>query len=200
MADDNNNLSALFGGNKGGGDASDKPATENPDTAKSDDSRAIEQGGTDQAFVGRGVGGQSGNDPATGDEIESAEQGSDQQSELNEASYEAQRQGAVRESAFTAGITDDTAETPQGKTWTSHPISNYALGNFQFENGTLTLTDPSEIERFETQLASPHLPARDKALIQEINVDRANKIAADFLKQRGTKRTGVDHSDSTPQA
>jgi hypothetical protein len=163
------------------------------------DPRAVEEGGTDAAFVNRNTTGGTGNDPAAADLLESAERGADYQTELNEQSNVAAAQGAVLESAHVSGV--DSGDAPAGsKTWTSHPIGNYALGNFQFENGTLTLDDSEEIAKFESMLNDKNLPARDKALIQEVNVGRANQIAADFLAQRGRKTSGIDHSDNAPQA
>jgi hypothetical protein len=184
-------LGALLSQQKPSPDA-ESATTGNGAPLQEQDKDRVEEGGPDAAFATRNTAGGTGNQPAGKELLESAEVGADVQTELNDQSNDALAAGAVREAAYQAE--DSSGQMPAGKTWTSHPIQNYSLGRFDFQQGILNLTESADIEEFEKLLNHPQLPIRDKQLIQEVNVDRANRIASEFVKSRVS--SGITHSET----
>lgn len=74
------------------------------------------------------------------------------------------------------------------KTYTSHPIRNYRIGKFQFQNATLTLDSEEEIEKFAALLDS--LPPSEKSRIKLINVEAGEAIAKSHVEKVVTQ--GID--------
>lgn len=184
-------MSDLLGKDKSKPDV-ESATTGDGQTLQQQDERRVEEGGPDAAFATRNTAGGTGNQPAGEELLESAEEGADVQTELNAQSSAALADSAVREAAFQ--VDGEKQLSDEGKTWTSHPIARYSLGRFDFENGLLKLTDKKEIEEFEALLNHPQLPIRDRQIVQEVNVDRANRIAAEFVKSR--IQSGMTHSDT----
>jgi hypothetical protein len=84
------------------------------------------------------------------------------------------------------------ANTPQEATmFSSHPISGFKVGRFQFVNGQLTLTG-DDVAEFEKLLEK--LPVRDRSRVRKIDRAAAERAAERFL----TKRVrGVDTAGSS---
>jgi hypothetical protein len=80
-----------------------------------------------------------------------------------------------------AGVTTDT----KGRTYSSHPIQNFAVGAYQFAKGVLTLLDGDAIEEFESLISK--LPAPDRLLIKTIDLGKAEEIAKGFTVGGATK-------------
>lgn len=71
--------------------------------------------------------------------------------------------------------------------YTSHPIRNFRLGRFQFENATLRL-DSKDKEDFEKLLNHPDLPAQDRNVVRTLDIGRVDEI----VEQR--RRAGIQGS------
>lgn len=84
--------------------------------------------------------------------------------------------------AAQAGINTKT----QGKTYSSHPVQNFAIGPFQFVKGVMTLLEGEAIDAFEELLDA--LPAPDRLMIKTVDLGKAEEIAANFLRGGATKQ------------
>ena len=72
-------------------------------------------------------------------------------------------------------------------------IARFRVGDYQFENGSLTL---SADEAAEFQKVLDDLPPSEACRIQRVNTDAAEAIAAQFRAQQSKMTAGVDTSDS----
>lgn len=72
-------------------------------------------------------------------------------------------------------------------TFSSSPVNNYAVGDFQFENGLLHFRkgDEEELEKFEKLIDSKNFPAIERARIVRIDVAAAERLLADLMKSQG---------------
>lgn len=78
--------------------------------------------------------------------------------------------------------------------YSSHPISRYRVGRFQFEQGTLRLKG-DDVGEFEEIMRNQ--PPREQARVKKIDVEAANVVARNFAKSQGSSRTrGVDTAGS----
>ena len=87
---------------------------------------------------------------------------------------------------------DDAAETAAVQ-YITPGIANFRVGEYQFKNGTMSLT-PEAAAAFDALLEE--LPPSESCRIQKVNVDAAEKIAAQFKAAGSTMTAGVDTSDS----
>lgn len=77
----------------------------------------------------------------------------------------------------TPGDLEQVQETGaiQGKIYSSHPVSNYQIGRFQFNNSTLTLGNDDDISEFEGLLKT--LPLYERNKVRTLSIDAANALA-----------------------
>lgn len=67
----------------------------------------------------------------------------------------------------------------EGETvYSSHPVSRYKLGRFQFENSVLRLSESDDIEEFEKLLNHPKLPVADRRIVKKIDISKVDDIVA----------------------
>ena len=91
---------------------------------------------------------------------------------------------------------DGLIEPEDGRVaYTSHPITNYKIGDFQFDKGQLFLT-PEDAEKFDELLNS--LPPVERVNIRKVDVAAGERFAKAFLESRSVR--GVDTSTNTPDA
>jgi len=92
---------------------------------------------------------------------------------------------------------ENAADAGGKHVYSSHPIAAFHVGGFQFKDGTLTIEDDKEAERFEKLVEG--LPPRDKSTIRKINTEGADAIARKFNNSSTSKR-GVDTTGSDAAA
>lgn len=97
--------------------------------------------------------------------------------------------GVVQEDNIASGLNESE------RAWTSHPIANYAVGDFRFENGILRLDDPEKIAEFEKLLEDKNFPASERHRIRELDVKGAEAISRKIRSEQGGNAT--KQSDST---
>jgi len=107
----------------------------------------------------------------------------------------ANQQAADLEAAENA--TGQVGTDSDAAVYSSHPIENFHVAGFQFEKGTLKLTDSDEIERFEKLIES--LPPRERSTIRKIDLDGAAAVAKRFNNASTSKR-GIDTTGSDASA
>lgn len=132
-------------------------------------------------------GGQDENDVLTQEsEIDAIEKGAAAQS----------AQSAGRQAGIDSLVAADLAELDpddDSVRYTSHPISNFRFGKYQFEKGILTLK-PDEAAAFEELLSKAS--DRTKGRVRKIDPGKAAAIGRSFLESRRTR--GVDTSRPGP--
>lgn len=133
------------------------------------------------------VGQQDGNDVVTDqDRLDSVKEGSEDQSATS-AQIATADQLEAESRVLAAGIDVGNGTV----TYTSHPISNFRIGRFQFENGVLNLENGDAAD-LDSLLANAD--PRTKATVNKIDTSAADRIAASY--QNATKfKTGVDTAD-----
>lgn len=134
------------------------------------------------------------NKPANEAEKDAAQNQAEVLSEEGARRNEVTDRLAASASAVEAEDQASDDDGPAERIWSSHPIQNYRYGGFQFEKGTLRLTDPKDIERFESKLAGAS--DRVKNQIREINRAGADKIGRAFQSSRRVR--GIDTSRPGP--
>lgn len=84
--------------------------------------------------------------------------------------------------------------------WSSHPIQNYSIGRFHFENGLLTLRDSDDIAEFEKILDDKNLPRAERARVTELDVSAAEAQvrAVRETQPRASKAIGSESGDRDP--
>lgn len=77
-------------------------------------------------------------------------------------------------------------------TFTSHPVQNFRIANFQFEKGVLKFEEGQEesLEKFEKLIAS--LPIVERKRIQKIDVEAAEKLIEKLRAQAGGATQKID--------
>lgn len=78
------------------------------------------------------------------------------------------------------------------KMYSSHPIQTMAVGKFKFEKGLLTLEDEAEIAEFEKVREA--LPISEQSRIRELDLEGAERIAAESAKLHGGATQQTDSS------
>lgn len=82
----------------------------------------------------------------------------------------------------------ETAEAPEVvesagfiRMYSCHPILNLNIGGFQFTKGRLDLTEPADVEKFETELEwfEKNQPTT-RALVKTMDLDAAAAFASQF--------------------
>jgi hypothetical protein len=86
---------------------------------------------------------------------------------------------------------DDTAVV-----YSSHPTARFKLGAFQFENGSLRLTDPAQIEEFDQLLESQ--PQFIRVRVARSSRAEADSLAAQFMQSRSV--AGIDTTANSIEA
>jgi len=86
----------------------------------------------------------------------------------NELDDEARANFAVNRGVVGAGESETV--------YSSHPVSRYKLGRFQFENSVLRLSDQDDIDEFEKLLDHPKLPVADRRIVKKIDVSKVDDI------------------------
>ena len=82
--------------------------------------------------------------------------------------------------------------------YTSHPVSAFRIGRFQFRNGVLRLP-PEEAKELDKLLEGATL--RTQQVVRKVDVAAGEKVARDFLQLNGgTRKRDVDTSDNAPPA
>lgn len=78
--------------------------------------------------------------------------------------------------------------------YTSHPIMNYAVGDFQFTNGLLSLKSQEEVDEFESVLNDKKFPPQERNRIRKIDVEAAHRIAQASIDAQRTVTQNTDSS------
>lgn len=77
-------------------------------------------------------------------------------------------------------------------TFSSHPVQNFRIANFQFEKGVLKFEEGLEesLEQFEKLIAS--LPIAERKRIQKIDVEAAEKLIEKLRAESGGATQKID--------
>ena len=77
-------------------------------------------------------------------------------------------------------------------TFTSHPVQNFRIANYQFEKGVLKFEEGQEesLEKFEKLIAS--LPTVERKRIQKIDVEAAEKLIEKLRAESGGATQKID--------
>lgn len=77
-------------------------------------------------------------------------------------------------------------------TFSSHPVQNFRIANFQFEKGVLKFEEGQEesLEKFEKLIAS--LPIVERKRIQKIDVEAAEKLIEKLRAESGGATQKID--------
>lgn len=94
----------------------------------------------------------------------------------------------VKEEVAAPTVSDEDREY----NFTSHPIMNFAIGGFKFENGLHTVKGKHARDRFVKFLST--LPPSERARIKELDVDAAEAIAREFIAKNGGATKTIDSS------
>lgn len=119
-------------------------------------------------------------------------EGKDPNAEANEKLRD-QLEGSLKdESKVTA---DDGAVR-----YSSHPIMNYKVGRFEFDNGLLTLRDDKDISEFRKLLEDPKFPRSERNRIKELDLSAAEAQSRLVRSQspKASKAIGSDTGDRDP--
>lgn len=76
--------------------------------------------------------------------------------------------------------------------WSSHPIQRFTVGRFQFEKGLLVLTEAEDIADFQEVYDS--LPVAERARLQKLDLEAAERLARAHLGIDGAVTRGIDSS------
>lgn len=98
-------------------------------------------------------------------------------------------EGAAQAAVDRAGVAGSEGAVEGQTIYSSHPIPNFALGRFKFDNGVLKL-DGEDLEEFEKLLNDKRLPAADRALIRKLDIGRVDAI----VEARRAVQGGFDSS------
>jgi len=106
--------------------------------------------------------------------------------------------GGDKNPTTTPNTKTQTADDSGTVRFSSHPIARYTIGEFSFENGLLTLTDPEKIERFRKVLKA--LPRSESNRIVELDVSAAEAQVRLLRDMQGgaTKVTDSSVGDRAP--
>ena len=74
--------------------------------------------------------------------------------------------------------------------WSSHPIVRYTVGDFQFENGLLTLATQEEADAFQAVFDT--LPIYERTRLNKIDVAAAEALVRERFGQTGGATKGID--------
>lgn len=88
--------------------------------------------------------------------------------------------------------------------YTSHPIKNYRIGRFRFENALLTLKNADEEAEFLKIINDDRFPERERHMIRKLDMSAAEQISRNYRKQAGgaTKQidsAGGERADNSPK-
>ena len=77
-------------------------------------------------------------------------------------------------------------------TFTSHPVQNFRIANYQFEKGVLKFEEGQEesLEKFEKLIAA--LPIGERNRIQKIDVEAAEKLIEKLRAESGGATQKID--------
>lgn len=89
-----------------------------------------------------------------------------------------------------AGAAESATEETVLARYTCHPIQRFSVGNFQFENGLLTLRTKSEVEEFDSVFKS--LPASEQYRIKAVDLAAAENLARIHLANSGGVTQAID--------
>jgi len=98
---------------------------------------------------------------------------------------------------------DDSARALLGEgviaNYSSHPIMRYAIGDFQFNNGLLSLSKQDRVDEFEKVLSE--LPLSESIKVRKLDVAGAEEIAREFMARNPVVTRGMDSAtgDRAPQ-
>jgi hypothetical protein len=84
--------------------------------------------------------------------------------------------------------------------YSSHPIMNYKVGRFQFEDGLLTLKDDEDVKEFEKLLDNPKFPRSERARIKKLDLSaaEAQSRAVRANQPKASKSIGSESGDRDP--
>lgn len=122
------------------------------------------------------------------DDLQSAKTGAAAQSGL--AEYDA----VANEALALAG---DAEEGDDRVTYTSQPIANFRMGEFQFDKGVLKLK-PADAERFDKMLDGAD--ERTQAQIRKIDRSAGEAVARRYLDLQSKTTQGIDNTGNTVSA
>lgn len=71
--------------------------------------------------------------------------------------------------------------------YSSHPIANYAVGKFKFDNGVLKLSKREDIDEFEKVLDD--LPESERIRIRKLDIEKAEAISREVRGKSGPRST-----------
>ena len=84
--------------------------------------------------------------------------------------------------------------------YSSHPIQNYKVGRFEFENGLLVLNEDEDIKEFEKILNDPKFPRSERARINKLDLSAAEAQVRLIRSQspKASKSIGSEAGDRDP--
>jgi hypothetical protein len=86
---------------------------------------------------------------------------------------------------------------PEVVSYTSHPIENFAVGNYKFEKGLLTLA-ADDAEAFDKLLAT--LPPQEANRVKKLDVQAAELLVKQLLENQRAAATQVTDSSTGERA
>lgn len=88
--------------------------------------------------------------------------------------------------------------------YTCHPIKNYYIGEYHFENSLLTLKNADEEARFLAVINDDRFPERERHMIHKLDTSSAERISREYRQSQGGATKQFDSStgeraDSSPK-
>lgn len=77
--------------------------------------------------------------------------------------------------------------------YSSHPIRNYRVGRFQFDNGLLTLDSDEDNYDFLSIIDSKGFPTRERHLIKLLDMAAAESLSKEYQRKSGATKA-IDSS------
>lgn len=88
--------------------------------------------------------------------------------------------------------TDEPTGDGKSIQYTSHPIRNYRIGRFRFEDSILTLKDEDEEQEFLAAINHPKFPERERHGIRKLDHSSAERISREYQKSKGGATKQID--------